>query len=130
MVDHLGSPSRPNEVPVSSLSLRILAKPRAKLGGPGGPSPASPGNGKDRTDNVNFMASNLHGPRCATSPGHHVAVPHGDLSQKITVDCQGEVLELKQTIKLSWVLPAALRSAPTMFTGSWRARQNKKFGKT
>ncbi|MGW3445266.1 HAMP domain-containing protein [Streptomyces sp. NPDC001076] len=52
---------------------------------------------KDLTDNVNFMASNL------TSQVRNIAqvttaVANGDLSQKIMVDAQGEILELKSTI--------------------------------
>ncbi|MFJ8494634.1 HAMP domain-containing protein [Streptomyces sp. NPDC094038] len=52
---------------------------------------------KDLTDNVNFMASNL------TSQVRNIAqvttaVADGDLSQKIMVDAQGEILELKSTI--------------------------------
>src|SRR2546428_252642 len=52
---------------------------------------------KDLTDNVNFMASNL------TTQVRNIAkvttaVANGDLSQKITVDVKGEVLELKNTI--------------------------------
>ncbi|MFD8504401.1 HAMP domain-containing protein [Streptomyces sp. NPDC059687] len=52
---------------------------------------------KDLTDNVNFMASNL------TSQVRNIAqvttaVANGDLSQKITVAAQGEILELKSTI--------------------------------
>ncbi|WP_306967026.1 HAMP domain-containing protein [Streptomyces afghaniensis] len=52
---------------------------------------------KDLTDNVNFMASNL------TSQVRNIAqvttaVANGDLSQKITVDARGEILELKSTI--------------------------------
>ena len=52
---------------------------------------------KDLTDNVNFMAANL------TSQVRNIAkvttaVANGDLSQKITVDVKGEVLELKATI--------------------------------
>ncbi|MFJ8936015.1 HAMP domain-containing protein [Streptomyces sp. NPDC102365] len=52
---------------------------------------------KDLTDNVNFMASNL------TSQVRNIAqvttaVANGDLSQKITVGAQGEILELKSTI--------------------------------
>ncbi|MFF7307444.1 HAMP domain-containing protein [Streptomyces sp. NPDC008137] len=52
---------------------------------------------KDLTDNVNFMASNL------TSQVRNIAqvttaVADGDLSQKITVAAQGEILELKSTI--------------------------------
>ncbi|QIB49098.1 HAMP domain-containing protein [Streptomyces aureoverticillatus] len=52
---------------------------------------------KDLTDNVNFMASNL------TSQVRNIAqvttaVANGDLSQKITVDARGEILELKDTV--------------------------------
>jgi len=52
---------------------------------------------KDLTDNVNFMAGNL------TSQVRNIAevttaVQQGDLSKKITVDVEGEILELKQTI--------------------------------
>src|SRR5947207_80825 len=52
---------------------------------------------KDLTDNVNSMAGNL------TSQVRNIAevttaVARGDLSRKITVDVQGEILELKNTI--------------------------------
>ncbi|GDY41841.1 hypothetical protein SANT12839_027230 [Streptomyces antimycoticus] len=52
---------------------------------------------KDLTDSVNFMASNL------TSQVRNIAqvttaVANGDLSQKITVDARGEILQLKSTI--------------------------------
>ncbi|WNO76615.1 HAMP domain-containing protein [Streptomyces sp. AM8-1-1] len=52
---------------------------------------------RDLTDNVNFMASNL------TSQVRNIAqvttaVATGDLSQKITVNAKGEILELKSTI--------------------------------
>ncbi|MFG3659445.1 HAMP domain-containing protein [Streptomyces sp. NPDC047706] len=52
---------------------------------------------RDLTDSVNFMAGNL------TSQVRNVAqvataVAKGDLSQKITVDARGEILELKNTI--------------------------------
>jgi HAMP domain-containing protein/signal transduction histidine kinase/PleD family two-component response regulator len=52
---------------------------------------------KDLTDNVNFMAGNL------TSQVRNIAevttaVANGDLSRKVTVDVQGEILELKNTI--------------------------------
>ncbi|MCP3100933.1 HAMP domain-containing protein [Myxococcus sp. K15C18031901] len=55
------------------------------------------GTWKDLTDNVNSMASNL------TSQVRNIAevttaVANGDLSKKITVDVQGEILELKNTI--------------------------------
>ncbi|KAB2345229.1 HAMP domain-containing protein [Actinomadura rudentiformis] len=52
---------------------------------------------KDLTDNVNSMANNL------TSQVRNIAqitkaVADGDLSKKITVDAQGEILELKDTL--------------------------------
>src|SRR5205814_271874 len=55
------------------------------------------GTWKDLTDNVNFMAANL------TNQVRNIAlvttaVANGDLSQKITVDVRGEILELKETI--------------------------------
>src|SRR6202040_3238510 len=57
------------------------------------------GTWKDLTDKVNFMAGNL------TSQVRNIAevttaVQQGDLSRKITVDVQGEILELKQTINV------------------------------
>ena len=55
------------------------------------------GTWKDLTDNVNGLAGNL------TSQVRNIAlvttaVANGDLSQKITVDAHGEILELKNTI--------------------------------
>src|SRR5207253_1287501 len=52
---------------------------------------------KDLTDNVNFMASNLTG-QVRNIAKVTTAVANGDLSQKITVDVKGEMLELKNTI--------------------------------
>ncbi|MBW4721241.1 HAMP domain-containing protein [Saccharothrix sp. SC076] len=59
--------------------------------------PGVGGTWRDLTDNVNFMANNL------TSQVRNIAqvataVAQGDLSQKITVDARGEILELKSTI--------------------------------
>src|SRR5499425_1819227 len=55
------------------------------------------GTWKDLTDSVNFMASNL------TSQVRNIAdvtraVAAGDLSKQISVDVQGEILELKNTV--------------------------------
>ena len=55
------------------------------------------GTWKDLTNNVNLMAANL------TSQVRNIAlvttaVANGDMSKKITVDAQGEILELKDTI--------------------------------
>src|SRR6516165_6452441 len=59
--------------------------------------PGVGGTWKDLTDSVNSMAGNLTGQvrniaRVTTS------VAKGDLSQKITVDARGEILELKNTV--------------------------------
>src|SRR4051794_5791020 len=59
--------------------------------------PGVAGTWKDLTDNVNFMAANL------TNQVRNIAlvttaVANGDLSQKITVEVRGEVLDLKDTI--------------------------------
>src|SRR5438105_6820623 len=55
------------------------------------------GTWKDLTDNVNYMASNLTG-QVRSIAQVTTAVARGDLTQKITVDAQGEMLELKNTI--------------------------------
>ncbi|GAA4801687.1 hypothetical protein GCM10023220_33110 [Streptomyces ziwulingensis] len=52
---------------------------------------------KDLTDHVNLMASNLTF-QVRDIAQVTTAVAHGDLSQKITVDAQGEILELKSTV--------------------------------
>src|SRR3977135_3858036 len=55
------------------------------------------GTWRDLTDNVNFMASNLTG-QVRNIAQVTTAVAKADLSQKITVDVKGEILELKNTI--------------------------------
>ncbi|TML38890.1 MAG: HAMP domain-containing protein, partial [Actinobacteria bacterium] len=55
------------------------------------------GTWKDLTDNVNFMASNLTN-QVRNIAQVTTAVARGDLTQKITVDVRGEILELKNTI--------------------------------
>ena len=52
---------------------------------------------KDLTDSVNQMASNLTA-QVRNIADVTTAVANGDLSKKITVDVQGEILELKNTI--------------------------------
>ncbi|CCH40585.1 Hybrid signal transduction histidine kinase J [Wickerhamomyces ciferrii] len=52
---------------------------------------------KDLTDNVNAMATNLTN-QVRSIAAVTTAVAHGDLSQKIDVKAQGEILELKSTI--------------------------------
>lgn len=49
------------------------------------------------TNNVNVMASNLTAQVRSISDVTQ-AIAHGDLSQKITVEAQGEVLKLKVTM--------------------------------
>ena len=55
------------------------------------------GTWKDLTDSVNSMASNLTA-QVRNIAEVTTAVANGDLSKKITVDVQGEILELKRTI--------------------------------
>src|SRR3954466_8295735 len=52
---------------------------------------------KALTDNVNSMASNLTA-QVRNIAEVTTAIASGDLSRKITVDVQGEILELKNTI--------------------------------
>ncbi|MFF4229330.1 HAMP domain-containing protein [Streptomyces sp. NPDC001820] len=52
---------------------------------------------RDLTDSVNFMAGNLTN-QVRNIAQVTTAVAKGDLSQKITVDARGEILELKNTI--------------------------------
>ena len=55
------------------------------------------GTWRDLTDSVNTMASNLTS-QVRSISSVSTAVAKGDLSQKITVDAQGEILELKSTV--------------------------------
>src|SRR5687768_12357831 len=55
------------------------------------------GTWKDLTENVNSLASNLTN-QVRNIAKVSTAVAKGDLSQKITVDAKGEILELKNTI--------------------------------
>ncbi|MHB1845828.1 MAG: HAMP domain-containing protein, partial [Deltaproteobacteria bacterium] len=69
-----------------------------KLGGQAN-VPGVAGTWKDLTDNVNMVVGNI------TSQVRNIAlvttaVAKGDLSQKITVDAQGEILALKNTINV------------------------------
>src|SRR5689334_15563307 len=67
-----------------------------KLGGQA-EVPGVAGTWKALTDNVNSMASNLTA-QVRNIAEVTTAVAKGDLSRKITVDVQGEILELKNTI--------------------------------
>src|SRR6202142_2399800 len=79
---------------VSSVAREVGTE--GKLGGQA-QVPGVAGTWKDLTDNVNFMASNLTG-QVRNIAEVTTAVARGDLSRKITVDVQGELLELKNTI--------------------------------
>ncbi|MEV5411958.1 HAMP domain-containing protein [Thermopolyspora sp. NPDC052614] len=52
---------------------------------------------KDLTDNVNYMANNLTG-QVRQISAVATAVVQGNLSKKITVDAQGEILQLKDAV--------------------------------
>ena len=67
-----------------------------KLGGQA-QVPGVAGTWKDLTDNVNNMAGNLTG-QVRNIAEVATAVANGDLSRKITVDVQGEIRELKETM--------------------------------
>jgi HAMP domain-containing protein/CheY-like chemotaxis protein/signal transduction histidine kinase len=67
-----------------------------KLGGQA-QVPGVGGTWKDLTDSVNSMASNLTG-QVRNIAEVSTAIANGDLSKKITVDVQGEILLLKDTI--------------------------------
>jgi signal transduction histidine kinase/CheY-like chemotaxis protein/HAMP domain-containing protein len=67
-----------------------------KLGGQADVKGVS-GTWKDLTDNVNVLAGNLTD-QVRNIAKVTTAVANGDLSQKITVDVKGEILELKNTI--------------------------------
>ncbi len=69
-----------------------------KLGGQADVKGVS-GTWKDLTDNVNGLASNLTN-QVRNIAKVTTAVANGDLSQKITVDAKGEILELKSTINV------------------------------
>src|SRR6266487_59026 len=59
--------------------------------------PGLAGTWEDLTDSVNVMAGNLTG-QVRDVARVAMAVARGDLSQKITVDVRGEMLELKETL--------------------------------
>ncbi|WP_035793081.1 HAMP domain-containing protein [Kitasatospora mediocidica] len=59
--------------------------------------PGVAGTWRDLTDSVNFMAGNLT-TQVRDIAQVATAVARGDLSQKITVDARGEILELKNTV--------------------------------
>src|SRR5262249_14162097 len=76
-----------------------------KLGGQA-EVPEVAGTWKDLTDNVNFMASNLTA-QVRNIAEVATAIANGDLSQKITVDVRGQLLQLNETLNHT---PDQLRS--------------------
>src|SRR5258708_581005 len=69
-----------------------------KLGGQA-KVPGAAGTWRDLTDNVNQLAGNLTN-QVRNIAKVSTAIAKGDLSQKITVDAKGEILELKNTINI------------------------------
>jgi len=57
------------------------------------------GTWKDLTDNVNFMAGNLT-VQLRDMSKVATAIANGDLTQKITVDVRGEILQIKEVINV------------------------------
>ena len=90
MVDQLNSSRRKSRASPRKSGLE------GKLGGQAD-VPGVSGVWKDLTDNVNSLAKNLTA-QVRNIAKVTTAVANGDLSQKITVDAKGEVLELKNTI--------------------------------
>jgi signal transduction histidine kinase/CheY-like chemotaxis protein/HAMP domain-containing protein len=90
MVDQLGSFA--DEVTRVAREVGI----EGKLGGQAS-VPNVAGTWRDLTVNVNELASNLTG-QVRNIAQVTTAVARGDLSQKITVDARGEILELKSTV--------------------------------
>ncbi|KAF9151164.1 hypothetical protein BGX20_005483, partial [Mortierella sp. AD010] len=79
---------------VSRVSLEVGTE--GKLGGQAVVKDVS-GTWKELTDNVNLMASNLTG-QVRDVAAVCKAVVAGDLTKKVTVPVQGEILELKETV--------------------------------
>src|SRR5205807_2080465 len=100
MVDHLSG--------FASEVLRVAREVGSdgKLGGQA-QVPGAAGTWKGLTDNVNAMAANLTG-QVRNIAEVTTAVAKGDLSKKITVDVDGEILELKSTINTMVVAFTAL----------------------
>jgi len=90
MVDQLGSFA----AEVTRVAREVGTE--GKLGGQA-KVPGVSGTWKDLTDNVNLLAGNLTD-QVRNIAKVTTAVANGDLSQKITVDAKGEVLQLKDTI--------------------------------
>src|SRR5262249_31668543 len=70
------------------------------------------GTWKDLTDSVNFMAGNLTA-QVRNIAEVATAIASGDLSNKITVDVRGEMLQLKETLNTMVEKPDAGRGGET-----------------
>src|SRR5690606_35480666 len=74
--------------------------------------PGVAGTWRDLTTSVNFMAGNLTD-QVRSIAEVATAVAKGDLTQKITVDARGEILELKNTINTMGDQPASFGAEVT-----------------
>src|SRR5438477_65555 len=77
------------------------------------------GTWKDLTDSVNYMASNLTA-QVRDIAQVTTAVARGDLSQKITVDVKGEILELNDTINVMADQLPSFADEVTRVAGTWK----------
>jgi HAMP domain-containing protein/CheY-like chemotaxis protein/signal transduction histidine kinase len=89
-----------------------------KLGGQA-TVPGVAGTWKDLTDSVNFMAGNLTA-QVRNIADVTIAVANGDLSKKITVDVQGEILQLKEAINTMVDQLNAFAAEVTRVAGTWK----------
>jgi HAMP domain-containing protein len=92
-----------------------------KLGGQA-QVPGVGGTWKDLTDSVNSMASNLTA-QVRNIAAVTTAVATGDLTKNITVDVQGEILELKNTINTMVDQLSSLAAEVTHGARGWHGRK-------
>ncbi|MEI2583606.1 HAMP domain-containing protein [Scytonema sp. PRP1] len=81
------------------------------------------GTWKDLTDNVNLMAGNLTA-QVRNIAEVTTAVANGDLSKKITVNVNGEILELKNTINTMVDQLNSFASEVTRVARGWEPKAN------
>ena len=79
------------------------------------------GTWRDLTENVNQLAGNLTD-QVRNIAQVTTAVARGDLSQKITVDARGEILELKNTVNTMVDQPAVRRRGDAAWRARWARR--------
>src|SRR5213076_2647245 len=89
-----------------------------KLGGQAEVAGVS-GTWRGLTENVNLMASNLTD-QVRNIAQVATAVANGDLSQKITVDAKGEILELKDTLNTMVDQLRSFAAEVARVSGTWR----------